>query len=90
MKEMIIASAVKLSNNQFYVGKRHTDAQKNALAIMGEENFYKEKVIDTGYITTTLRFLNRDEAYFFAVNNGQIKLDRKGYDGEELFSEDLW
>jgi hypothetical protein len=90
MDEKIIASAVKYTNGQIYVGKRHTDAQMNALAIMGVDNHEKEKVIDDGFVTTALRFINRNEAYILAKNNGQLKRGETGYQGDELFSEDLW
>jgi hypothetical protein len=92
-QERIIASAVKLGNGHIYVGKRHTDAQKNAVSILGEDNFLKARVIDDGFITSELRFIKRKEAFILAKNNGQFKryeLQKSGYDGDELFSEDLW
>jgi hypothetical protein len=94
----IIASAFQLTNGQIFVGKCHADAQKNAMAIMGEDNYLKEKPIKDGFITTRLQFVNRREAYIIAKNNGQFKRYEiqkacgveNGYDGDELYSEDLW
>jgi hypothetical protein len=96
--ERIIASAVQLENGQIFVGKRHSDAQKNALKILGEEIYSKNKMVRDGFITTLLRFVSRKEAYLIAKSNGQFKRYEiqkacsveNGYDGDELFSEDLW
>jgi hypothetical protein len=96
--ERIIASAIQLENGQIYVGKRHSDAQKNALKILGEEIYSKSKIVKEGFITTLLRFVNRKEAYLIAKEHNQFKREEiqkvcgveNGYDGEELYSEDLW
>jgi hypothetical protein len=99
---MIIASAVKYSNGQIYVGKRHTDATMNAFNIMGPDEFGKKYNVlgeaGDGYITSSLRFIGRKEAYILAKSNGQFKRNEiqticnidNGYDGDELFSEDSW
>jgi hypothetical protein len=97
-EEKIIASAIQLTNGQIFVGKRHSDAQKNAKEILGEDKYLKEKIIKDGFLTTLLRFVGREEAYIIAKNNGQFKRYEiqkacgveNGYDGEELYSEDLW
>jgi hypothetical protein len=90
--ERIIASAIQLENGQIYVGKRHSDAQKNALI------YSKSKIAKEGFITTLLRFVNRKEAYLIAKEHDQFKREeiqkacgvKNGYNGEELYSEDLW
>lgn len=46
-----------------------------------------------GFVDEAGRFLNRREAYELAVSTGQIDRSRhppNSYDGDELFSEDLW
>jgi hypothetical protein len=94
----IMSAAIQLSNGQIFVGKRHVDAQKNAMMIMGENNYLKEKITRHGFITTHLKFLDRKEAYIIAKKNGQFKRYEiqkacgveNGYDGDELYSEDLW
>jgi hypothetical protein len=96
--EKIIASAVQLTNGQIFVGKRHSDAQKNAMEILGKEEYLKEKVVKDGFVTTLLRFVDRKEAYLIAKSNGQFKRNEiqkhcgieNGYDDKELYSEDLW
>jgi hypothetical protein len=96
--ENIIASAIQLTNGQVFIGKRHSDAQKSAITIMGKSNYLKEKIIKDGFITDRLRFVGREEAYIIAKSNGQFKRYEiqkicgveNGYDGEELYSEDLW
>jgi hypothetical protein len=94
---MIIASAVRLPDGQVFVGKRHGDAGRQAIDILG---LGRVSYSDDGFITSGLRFLNRKEALVYAKEHGQFKryeLCNKdengnfyGYDGDELFSEDLW
>jgi hypothetical protein len=94
---MIIASAV-MTEKGFFVGKRHGDAMLKAIDILGE----LPDIVDDGFITSDLKFLNRFEAFLYAKESNQFKRyelwykshpDRDlytGYDGEQLFSEDLW
>ena len=44
-----------------------------------------------GFVTSTGRYVNRTEAYYIAERAGQL-LPRPadGYQGNELYSEDLW
>lgn len=93
--EKIIASGIQLKTGQIFVGKRHTDAQRNAIKILGKDNLEIDR---DGFITTLLRFVDRKEAYLIAKSNGQFKRNeiqkdcgiKNGYDGKELYSEDLW
>jgi hypothetical protein len=45
-----------------------------------------------GFLDETGKFLNRERAYLCAMRTGQLKRDPnpKLYQGEYLFSEDLW
>jgi hypothetical protein len=44
-----------------------------------------------GFMTTTGRFVGREEALLIARARGQMKPRLPGqYDGDELFSEDVW
>lgn len=43
-----------------------------------------------GFITDEGEFLNRRAAMTLAAINGQLKRGPGGYQGPELFSEDLW
>ena len=43
-----------------------------------------------GFLNERGRFLDRRTAYAVAVLNGQLNRRPGGYDGPELFSEDLW
>lgn len=45
---------------------------------------------EQGFIDADGKFLNRKAALMRAEETGQLKRDPKGYDGPELFSEDLW
>jgi hypothetical protein len=96
--EKIIASAVQLADGQIFVGKRHADAQKSAMAVTGKNNYPEEKIIREGFVTNQLRFVGREEGCIIAKNSGQFKRNQirktcgaeNGYDGTELYSEDLW
>jgi hypothetical protein len=102
MKEMIIASAIKLVDEwdgRVFVGKRRNEAQRNAMSIIGQSIDLKD-IAEYGFITTELRFITREEAYVLAKENGQFKRKKiqincgieisTGYDGPMLYSEDLW
>ena len=43
-----------------------------------------------GFLDETGRFLSRIAAYAMACDTGQIKRRAGGYNGAELYSEDLW
>jgi len=45
---------------------------------------------EQGFATEDGTFLSRREAFDLAAVNGQLKRKPGGYDGPELFSEDLW
>lgn len=45
---------------------------------------------DQGFLTSEGRFVNRIEALEIAKRAGQFNRKPGGYDGPELFSEDLW
>jgi hypothetical protein len=101
--DMIIASAIKLPDGRIFVGKRHGDAIRNVISILAlPESNTHVIVADDGFITSDLKFLNREEALVYAKKNGQYKREElwfkaypeeivyNGYSGSELFSEDLW
>jgi hypothetical protein len=92
---MIIASAIKLKDGQIFVGKRHADAIYAAHKILGFEHV---SFTEDGFLTSDLRFLTRERAMKYAEAVGQFKREelqalagcKNGYNGPELFSEDLW
>jgi hypothetical protein len=91
---VIVASAIKI-DGQVFVGKRHVDAAKAAMEILGLE---KISYRDDGFITSDLKFLNREEALIYAKEHNQYKREElarlSGCTNptilKELFSEDLW
>ena len=98
---MIIASAVKLDNGKVYVGKRHGDCYKQIKSMgMSTEDCIGSS---QGFITDSLKFLNREQGYYHAFENNQCEkqepFEADFAEGlamtlEEwkpcLFSEDLW
>ena len=98
---MIIASAVQLSNNKVYIGKRHNNCYDQIKAL----GIPKKKALDAtqGFLTDNLEFLNREEGYYHAYKCNQCdkqvphesnyalglyikKEEWKAF----LMSEDLW
>jgi hypothetical protein len=69
---MIIASAIKLSDGSVFVGKRHGDCYYNMKVILKLEkpNQCAVKAIQ-GFINDKLQFLNRENAYYEALENNQ-------------------
>jgi hypothetical protein len=92
--KVIIASAIKIGAGVF-IGLRHSDAIQQAMK-MGK--FLRGEKLQDGFITSSLKFLNRKEALVYAKEQGQFKRGQLGtlsgarsyYDGPELYSEDLW
>lgn len=48
------------------------------------------KVVEQGFMDEKRQFMTREQAYAVSVANGQLKRGDGGYQGGELFSEDLW
>lgn len=95
---MIIQSAIMINREKYYTGKRHGDCFDKMKQVG-----YKFKIDDNlveGFITDELKFLNREDAYYHAYENGQCEM--KTLDGKVycegltpsnvliLASEDLW
>lgn len=66
---------------------RHHDvireiAKRNGIGVHGPDV--------QGFLDDAETFLNRREAFVLAQKNGQLKRGSDGYQGDQLFSEDLW
>lgn len=94
-KPPIIAAAIwyKPSNEVFFVdipGRHHNVLQgmKQHIPDMGRK--WDQEV--QGFITIDMQFVTRKQAYKIAKANGQFKRDTSPgrYNGDELYSEDLW
>lgn len=66
---MIISSAIKTKKGKVYVGRRHDNVFENAEEVCVPLKFMEN--LTMGFITDDLEFLNREEAYLHAVENGQ-------------------
>jgi len=76
---MIIASAIKLTNGEVYVGKRHSDCFHNVIEINRKTAMYSEQELmklylncQQGFVNNSLRFLTRTEAAIEAHECNQI------------------
>jgi len=94
MPEYIIASAIKMDGH-VYVGKRHGDAGFQYMQLTGKHRCHFTK---DGFLTSKLRFINREKAFKLAKRNGQFKREELARLSKcthptilkQLFSEDLW
>ena len=97
--QYIIASAIIMGDHMF-IGKRHGNAGKQAIEMTGDGKY---SCNDDGFLTSKGFFINRKAAYILANKNGQFKRyenfakstgltpkEYNGYDGQELFSEDIF
>jgi len=97
MKEFIICSAIKIGD-KIWRGHRHG----HALQAMNDEMLWdhtREEITkmykEQGFITSMGRYVDRSEAYQIQKEAGIESIDEKrrdgtGYQGGELFSEDLY
>lgn len=85
--------AIKTGNGKIYflpAPNRH----HNVLRLM--MSLIKDREYDTkiqGFLDEDGNFLNRKDAYLVAVDSGQLDRSRhppNSYNGNELYSEDLW
>jgi hypothetical protein len=97
--EIVICSAVKLTNGMIFRGHRHTDCIKTAHAFVtwnggnnpGEHHWNNKDMIESqGFITSKNRYVGRHEAFNLQVNAGIDSIAVGGYRGNQLFSEDLY
>ena len=79
--EFVIESAI-LYKDKTYTGRRHCDI---IALIIQETGVYSVRGEEQGFVTSSGRFVSRNEAAEIAFRNGQIK-SSKG----RLFSEDLY
>jgi hypothetical protein len=60
--ESVICTAVRASNGKIVSGRRHNDAIRALQAMQGYEG-EQPHGDDQGFLTSTNRFVNREEAY---------------------------
>ncbi len=84
MKEIVICSAVKLSDQRIIHCHRHSDG------ILVANQVHKQKVIEQGFVTSTGRYVDRTEAFLIQESAGIPSKSKDGYRGRLLFSEDLY
>ena len=89
----IIAVAVRLEDGSMFV-KERPFRHHNVFHMMYDDFDVSSDMLENseqGFLDNRGMFLNRKEAYILAKTNGQLLQRKAGqYDGNELFSEDLW
>ena len=91
---MIICAALKvqvegLDHETFIPCVRHGDGFK-ILEDLGYAPKTKYKVIEQGFLTHKNTFLNREQAYGYAHDFGQLPATLRRYGNGTLYSEDLY
>lgn len=86
-KEFCICAAVKATDGSIYRGHRHG----NCLEAIRQEGKEMERKRDSqGFITSTGRYVDREEGRKLQDAAGIPSADKEGYRGDTLFSEDLY
>lgn len=92
LNEKIICAAIRI-DGQVWRGHRHG----HALQAMQDEMLWNHTrqeltgmVKEEGFITSLNRFVGREEARKIHEGGGYASVDRDGYRGDILFSEDLY
>lgn len=83
--EICICAAVKTKEGYPVVGHRHADCF-GTIADMEE----KPDIQSQGFITSTGRFVSREEGFQLQKKAGVSSKAKGGYRGDRLFSEDLY
>lgn len=86
-RESVVAAAWKTDSGEVVVGKRHNNA-RDIIVALGKTAGKAES--DQGFITSSGRFVDRKEAFEMQKSAGIESVDRNGYHGKELHSEDLY
>lgn len=81
-KERIVKAAVR-KNGQVYTGKRHHEILNNI------KPFGALKGSEQGFVTSTGRFVGREEARRIALDCGQVRKEDLRTNNL-IFSEELW
>lgn len=87
IKEIVICAAVIADNGKIFRGHRHSDCLNTMRGCKLKYTFNAE---NQGFITSKNRYVNRKEAQKLQKAAGIPSADRDGYQGNELYSEDLY
>lgn len=85
--ESIKSAAIRMQSGEIFIGQIHADAVTTALQKYREEEVYGH--YKSGFLTSTDRFVDREEALKIAENAKQLKEPRHEYSGRLLDSDDL-
>lgn len=87
MKEICICAAVKTTTGLIIRGHRHSDA----LSAMRDRGLTPDESHEAqGFITSYNRYVTREEGRKLQEAAGIPSADPEGYQGNTLFSEDLY
>lgn len=87
MNEIVICAAVKTQDGGVVRGHRHSDCI-HAIEIRGLQPVFAGE--GQGFITSGNRFVTREEGRKLQDEAGIQSVDQYGYQGDTLYSEDLY
>jgi len=85
MTEICICAAIKTKHGKVIRGHRHVDCFYTM-----ERMGIHEPDAEQGFVTSKNRFVNRDSGRKLQDAAGMQSVDREGYHGNSLYSEDLY
>ncbi len=91
--EIIICAAIRMSDGYIVRGHRHNNCIRTASEIpkYKGERWHGD---DQGFITSTGRYVDREEAFIIAARAGQVSINNQNQATPEksgrLYSEDLY
>lgn len=91
----ILCSANKLPDGTLLLGARHWDTlmHDQFRLYLKAKNLTEDKVVGNvkqGFIDQWGNYLNREAAWYLATHKGQVVNTGPGYNGPELYSENLY
>lgn len=92
-REMIVAAAIRLGNaneNRGVVSVERPGRHHDCVKAMADAGLPTPIIGEQGFITSYGRFVGRELAHYIAKSAEQPFIERNGYRGDKLFSEDSW
>ena len=96
--EIVICSAIKLPDGKIFRGHRHSDCIRTARDFIvwnagvdpGDHHWHPSMSRDQGFITSTNRYVGREEGLRLQMQADIESISPDGYRSGMLFSEDLY
>lgn len=88
--ENCICAAIRASDGSIVRCHRHNDGLRTLRDIPGKEYEYGDKGCNQGFVTSSGRYVTREEGYLLQITAGIPSVAPTGYIEGDLYSEDLY